>query len=366
MAERIEYSYVNEDSIYDLLKCPVGQDPLIDPVYLPCGCGQVFSRANITTWIRRSPSQSAPCAKCRGGPFKETDLRPANDPTLRRLLAGLQVYCGHRRTGCEWIGARGDLVEHMPYCDFEQIPCPFAGDDYGVKLCLLRPSRISLSAHIKNCRFRAASELLRSQQAEISDLRRENGALRTATDIWSQTALVKTMELEKAQKELNEMGSCMTRIDKHLRASNTKLRRVLAIEDAMQNANQSDAEGIFEPASDEVLSIRVIKKPTTRRTTNGFGGSSSGQGLDAASSLPTPVPPRTVLPPTNPLRPGFGGGCPSWSLGGAPAAERPSSSSGATSQPATTSSFSATSMLPPPVAKRAKVDPRRYQEILRG
>ena len=63
--------------------------------------------------------------------------------TLKHSLRQLQVYCTHRRDGCQWKGGLGDLAQHLspdeecPLTVVEDTEDAQQGSHMTLKLCLV-------------------------------------------------------------------------------------------------------------------------------------------------------------------------------------------------------------------------------------
>lgn len=110
--------------------CPVCLQILSDPCTSVC-CKKEFCRACIAK-IRKTSGQ---CPLCRHPTF----ITRRNDP-LGHEVYHIQVYCGNKSKGCDWIGCLGDAEVHLnrkPHerymlqgCQFVDIPCRYCSNSF--------------------------------------------------------------------------------------------------------------------------------------------------------------------------------------------------------------------------------------------
>lgn len=114
----LEYNFVEKPSRYYF--CPVTFEILTDPQQTNFCCRNQLSRAAAN----RLKQEGKPCPICGFKPLKTTD-----DPYLRRKVMALKVRCSNSALGCEWVGALGQLEEHMKVgslervCEYASVPC---------------------------------------------------------------------------------------------------------------------------------------------------------------------------------------------------------------------------------------------------
>ena len=84
-------------------ECPICHLILREPHQVTC-CGTNFCH----TCIQRLQAGNSPCPNCR-----EDNIEVFPNKGLNRSLKQLQVYCMHRKDGCQWRGELGELDQHM-------------------------------------------------------------------------------------------------------------------------------------------------------------------------------------------------------------------------------------------------------------
>lgn len=101
------FHYVDQKFL-DVLICPICHDPLVEP-RRPAACRHAFCQSCLQDIGRRAENKTCPI--CRKvifpGEFCEVD------ETLKTLLDDLQVYCGNKASGCDWVGPRSNFREHL-------------------------------------------------------------------------------------------------------------------------------------------------------------------------------------------------------------------------------------------------------------
>ena len=129
----IDFSFVEEPQELSAYDCPVCLQVLVDPRKSQC-CKKVFCRACLVK-IRRSGGDDYQCPMCR-----HLNFAARKDHALSRELYSLQVYCGNRSKGCEWVGNFGELQTHLNLkpascylangCQFVNVRCSFCSESY--------------------------------------------------------------------------------------------------------------------------------------------------------------------------------------------------------------------------------------------
>ena len=84
-------------------ECPICHLILREPFLVSC-CGTHYCH----TCIQQLQADNSPCPICREDNF---DVFP--NKGLNRSLKQLQVYCIHRKDGCQWRGELGGLDQHL-------------------------------------------------------------------------------------------------------------------------------------------------------------------------------------------------------------------------------------------------------------
>ena len=102
------------------MECPICHLILREPYQVSC-CGTSFCH----TCIQRLQADNSPCPNCR-----EENFEVFPNKSLNSSLKQLQVYCTHRKHGCQWRGELGDLDHHLNVCR----ECPLT--EFPVKLTL--------------------------------------------------------------------------------------------------------------------------------------------------------------------------------------------------------------------------------------
>ena len=60
------------------------------------------------------------CPNCRSQKITQSSYDEETDKRIKEL----EVYCSHRRGGCEWIGKVREVEAHMRACDHQLVQCP--------------------------------------------------------------------------------------------------------------------------------------------------------------------------------------------------------------------------------------------------
>jgi len=84
-------------------QCPICHLILREPYQITC-CGTSFCH----TCIQRQQADDSTCPTCREDNFQ---LFP--NKGLERSLKQLQVYCTHKKDGCQWTAELGELDQHL-------------------------------------------------------------------------------------------------------------------------------------------------------------------------------------------------------------------------------------------------------------
>jgi len=98
-----DYEFVKPPQSAFQTKCPICHLILREPYLVSC-CGTSFCH----TCIQRLQADKIPCPTCREDNFEEFPNKGLN-----RSLKQLQVYCTHRKDGCQWRGELGELDRHL-------------------------------------------------------------------------------------------------------------------------------------------------------------------------------------------------------------------------------------------------------------
>ena len=84
-------------------QCPLCRRLLRDPCLVSC-CARKYCRV----CVRKVRRDEKACLECGEGDFTFT-----SDHGLGRFLDELEVWCSHKKEGCEWTGKLGKLTEHL-------------------------------------------------------------------------------------------------------------------------------------------------------------------------------------------------------------------------------------------------------------
>ena len=109
-------------------ECPICLQVLKEPCVISCPCGQKICHE----CIEAIKAAGKPCPLCNNSDF--TFIR---DHGLERYLKEFEVYCTHKRDGCEWRGKLGELEAHLNQtpspgsqesgCEFVAVECDSLG-----------------------------------------------------------------------------------------------------------------------------------------------------------------------------------------------------------------------------------------------
>ena len=85
-------------------ECPICLHVLKEPCLISCPCGQKICRE----CVEQIKENGKPCPLCNKNDF--TFLR---DYGLERFLKEQEVWCSHKKDGCEWRGKLGKYEQHL-------------------------------------------------------------------------------------------------------------------------------------------------------------------------------------------------------------------------------------------------------------
>jgi hypothetical protein len=142
MATGINYVYVDRESISELLKCSICDNPLVDPISTNC---QPKKHVFCRLCIAKSVARDASCPICHHQ-LANKNLVPIDDCYLIDALGELRINCkicnekGLKRSNfndhvnnvcpksittcpakdmkCSWVGQRDELGSHLTTCIF--------------------------------------------------------------------------------------------------------------------------------------------------------------------------------------------------------------------------------------------------------
>jgi hypothetical protein len=161
MVDHNGYEYMNEESINELLKCPICTRPFIDPVSTKCDTKpHIFCRCCIEERVR---SNSSSCPSCHQN-LSIQDLTLITDGIIRDMLDQILVKC----LGCEQTELkRSNFDAHKKeVCPKVDVICPSSDIR-----CSWRGSRAQLDQHVNSCVFNLLKPLIIELQNDNQQLR---------------------------------------------------------------------------------------------------------------------------------------------------------------------------------------------------
>ena len=98
----------------------------------------VFCEGCLQTWLPLKPE----CPECRA-PVESTTLQ--HDRFADRLVSNVETRCQLAKSGCDWVGKRGELLPHLAqHCQCVSVTCPNEG-------CGAEMPRRELAEHARTC-----------------------------------------------------------------------------------------------------------------------------------------------------------------------------------------------------------------------
>ena len=85
-------------------ECPICLHVLKEPCLISCPCGQKICRE----CVEQIKEDGKPCPLCN-----KTDFTFMRDYGLERSLKEQEVWCSHKKDGCEWRGKLGKYEQHL-------------------------------------------------------------------------------------------------------------------------------------------------------------------------------------------------------------------------------------------------------------
>ena len=85
-------------------ECPICLHVLKEPCLISCPCGQKICRE----CVEQIKEDVKPCPLCN-----KTDFTFMRDYGLERFLKEQEVWCSHKKDGCEWRGKLGKYEQHL-------------------------------------------------------------------------------------------------------------------------------------------------------------------------------------------------------------------------------------------------------------
>ena len=130
MVDFIESHFKEEPAKYLQCFCPICLLVLREPHQVTC-CGKNFCRV----CIQEIRAKKQPCPTCKKGSFKFFESKELKEP-----LYSFQVFCSHKKDGCDWQGELGKLEEHLNVnpdpkqrlagCGHTEIECSYCRKKY--------------------------------------------------------------------------------------------------------------------------------------------------------------------------------------------------------------------------------------------
>ena len=85
-------------------ECPICLPVLKEPCLISCPCGQKICRE----CVEQIKEDGKPCPLCN-----KTNFTFMRDYGLERCLKEREVWCSHKKDGCEWRGKLGEYEQHL-------------------------------------------------------------------------------------------------------------------------------------------------------------------------------------------------------------------------------------------------------------
>lgn len=121
--KRWKLEYSEPDKISDRFRCRICFDVALDPMFAgtdpKCVC--IYCRACIESCFADDPRDRAcynkvDCAYILSASRVRSIV---GDKFLVRFLGALKCFCPLRHLGCQWVGARSDIVQHCAKCEWK-------------------------------------------------------------------------------------------------------------------------------------------------------------------------------------------------------------------------------------------------------
>jgi len=192
------YSYTNEQTVDEELKCPVCLEPLVSPAVCSY-CRNTFCRTCVES--------EKMCPICRGNVSLQEPPR-----LLLNLLGKLTVKCnvcskevkrGDFSThvmqecpikcswGCNAIVTRSTLETHKNVCPYKMIQC--LASDVG---CTFVSTKSSMDNHLRICPYLNLQPLLQAQQNRIQQLEKKVQTLEKLNNITQNSQLKRPLTIK--------------------------------------------------------------------------------------------------------------------------------------------------------------------------
>jgi len=134
------------------LSCPICTCPAM-PIVVRLPCGHIFCKAHILEWLKTN----ATCPMCKTE-FEKKDI--IEDKIIEDIINTLKVSCPQKELGCNWLGERGKLIDHLKNsCQYMTYKCIYPKCNYvGLtkdkeeheKICEWKP----YVCNLKGCNFK--------------------------------------------------------------------------------------------------------------------------------------------------------------------------------------------------------------------
>ena len=220
------------------LYCPVTLEILLEPHQTDC-CGQHISEKAANRIIK----DGKPCPMCKDHHFKTHRDKYFKCNTINKL----EVYCLHKKSGCEWTGELGDLNNHSPscpkrpwkcqYCDFQStyesgttehtpncaqypLPCPNQCEIGTVPRCDAEKHLLVCPLQLVECEFANLGCEVKIPRRDLTRHMTENAQ----HHLMSATLLNLRLTRELHQK-MEEKDQQITELQQQMKSINTKIEQ---------------------------------------------------------------------------------------------------------------------------------------------
>jgi len=105
------------------LSCPICTCPAM-PIVVRLPCGHIFCKAHILEWLKTN----ATCPMCKTE-FEKKGI--VEDKIIEEIINTLKVSCPQKELGCDWLGERGKLLDHLKNsCQYMTYKCIYSKCNY--------------------------------------------------------------------------------------------------------------------------------------------------------------------------------------------------------------------------------------------
>ena len=139
----------------DLLQteCSICLHIVRDPLMVDC-CGYRFCRGCIEP-LTSSRGKRCPLCNC-------SFTTAVQDKLLKRTLNQKRVYCGHKESGCEWVGELAEFdkhlnaqpqkeVERMEGCSYQELECIYCSASF--QRCKMTEHELECPERVMTCEY---------------------------------------------------------------------------------------------------------------------------------------------------------------------------------------------------------------------